>query len=313
MAHAQGIGSLAVGCIGLVFGVVATGSYYKYKEFLQQKSAVLLRYSPELPTESRIDLDVNFGLVYDRRNRIPLWTIEHLTRETIKPGIDVDRGKSNFCEDNNIHPFFRSSNADYAGMSSSGYDRGHLVPAANHRHSQHSMNNTFFLSNIAPQVGEGFNRDKWSHLERYVRALVKYYANLWVVSGPIFLPRREQDGKLYMKYEMIGANQVAVPTHFFKIIIGRTKDSHIDVLSYMLPNAPIDNDVPLETFLVPVDVLERNAGFLITNKFSKQDLRYINQPLPIDFKLFPPGQRRNSLPSPLPPQATLSEPSSSDV
>jgi endonuclease G len=34
----------------------------------------------------------------------------------------------------------------------SGFDRGHLIPSANHRHSQESMNNTFFLSNIAPQV-----------------------------------------------------------------------------------------------------------------------------------------------------------------
>ena len=36
----------------------------------------------------------------------------------------------------------------------SGYDRGHLAAAANHRSSQNSMCATFFLSNMSPQVGE---------------------------------------------------------------------------------------------------------------------------------------------------------------
>jgi DNA/RNA endonuclease G (NUC1) len=40
----------------------------------------------------------------------------------------------------------------------SGYDRGHMVPAADAKISQKAMDETFYLSNIAPQVGDGFNR-----------------------------------------------------------------------------------------------------------------------------------------------------------
>jgi DNA/RNA endonuclease G (NUC1) len=40
----------------------------------------------------------------------------------------------------------------------SGYDRGHMVPAADAKISQGAMDETFFLSNVAPQVGDGFNR-----------------------------------------------------------------------------------------------------------------------------------------------------------
>ena len=40
----------------------------------------------------------------------------------------------------------------------SGYDRGHMVPAADAKISQQAMDETFYLSNIAPQVGDGFNR-----------------------------------------------------------------------------------------------------------------------------------------------------------
>lgn len=39
-----------------------------------------------------------------------------------------------------------------------GTDRGHMVPAADAKFSQEAMDQTFLLSNVAPQVGDGFNR-----------------------------------------------------------------------------------------------------------------------------------------------------------
>ena len=52
-----------------------------------------------------------------------------------------------------------------------------MAAAGNHMTDQRFMDDTFFLSNMAPQVGRGFNRDKWEHLERYVRKLVKVREN----------------------------------------------------------------------------------------------------------------------------------------
>ena len=50
------------------------------------------------------------------------------------------------------------------------------------------------------KVGVGFNRDKWEHLERYVRGLTKVYKNVYVCIGPLYLPRMDsQDGKIYVK------------------------------------------------------------------------------------------------------------------
>lgn len=54
----------------------------------------------------------------------------------------------------------------------SGFDRGHLAAAGNHRKSQLAVDQTFYLSNMSPQVGRGFNRDKWNDLEMHCR-LVK--------------------------------------------------------------------------------------------------------------------------------------------
>ena len=48
-----------------------------------------------------------------------------------------------------MHPYFRATRGDYKG---SGYDRGHLAAASNHRYSQKAMDQTFMLSNVSPQV-----------------------------------------------------------------------------------------------------------------------------------------------------------------
>lgn len=128
----------------------------------------------------------NYVLSYDRRNRVANWVFEHMTFEKLRPAEDIDRGKSEFKEDPFINPYFRSTNQDYKG---SGYDRGHMAAAANHRSNQKLMDQTFFLSNMAPQVGQGFNRDKWNDLEKEVRGLVKKHDNVWVCTGPLYLPK----------------------------------------------------------------------------------------------------------------------------
>lgn len=93
---------------------------------------------------------------HNRRDRNPNWVAEHLTAESLKRGSDVDRQKSAFKEDDHIPPQFRAKLADYF---KSGFDRGHMVPAADVKNSQVSMDETFYLTNISPQVGEGFNRN----------------------------------------------------------------------------------------------------------------------------------------------------------
>ena len=91
----------------------------------------------------------DFVLAYDKRNRTAHWVFEHLTREKVKRVEGIDRTSSHFLPDESIHEYFRATNDDY---KKSGYDRGHLAAAGNHRWSQQAMDQTFHLSNISPQV-----------------------------------------------------------------------------------------------------------------------------------------------------------------
>lgn len=68
--------------------------------------------------------------------------------------------------------------------------------------------------------------------------------------------RREADGKTYVKYEVIGANHVAVPTHFFKVVVGESESGELHMESYVMPNEVIANDVPLTNFQVCININE---------------------------------------------------------
>ncbi|CAH1785417.1 unnamed protein product [Owenia fusiformis] len=215
----------------------------------------------------------DYVLSYDRRNRTAHWVFEHLNRDNTKHNDNVSRDKCEFFEDDSVHEYFRAKNSDY---KKSGYDRGHLAAAANHRHSDSAMQQTFVLSNMAPQVGKGFNRDAWAMLEKYVRSLTKHFVNVYVCTGPLYLPRYENDGKLYVKYEVIGKNNVAVPTHFYKIVACEDKNGQIELLSFVMPNQPLPDNLQLNAYLVPLDTIERASGFLFFDKLPRNLVKRIN-------------------------------------
>ena len=88
--------------------------------------------------------------------------------------------------------------------------------------------------------------------------------------------RREADNKLYVKYEVIGQNHVAVPTHFFKVVVAETDKGERDLLAYVMPNAPIGEHPNLSKYLVPPETIERAGGILLFEHVGRKTLRTIN-------------------------------------
>ncbi|CAI7638019.1 unnamed protein product [Penicillium glandicola] len=181
---------------------------------------------------------------YDRRTRNPSWVAEHITPESLAMN-HADRKKSTFFEDTTIPAMFRAKLSDYFR---SGYDRGH-------------------------QVGEGFNRDYWAHFETFCRDLTKRYPSVRVVTGPLYLPHRDPDGKWRVNYEVIGnPPNVAVPTHFYKVIYAEdgtnSPTSKVALGAFVLPNARIANDKRLTDFEVPLEAVERASGLEFGSKLD---------------------------------------------
>lgn len=222
-----------------------------------------------LPTNDSLRIYKNFVLSYDSRNRVANWVLEHLTPAHLDSK-DYDRSGLDFFEDRSIHHFFRSTNDDYR---KSGFDRGHLAASGNYRTDKADSKSTFILSNIAPQVGKGFNRDKWNDLENHIRSnIVKQSEHTWVCTGPVYLPKRDSvSGKTFVTYQVIGRNHVAVPTHFFKIILYQQHGKYY-LESYLMPNQIIDNKQSIFDFRINPEAVERAAGFLFFNNIPRKQI-----------------------------------------
>ncbi|VVC86392.1 unnamed protein product [Leptidea sinapis] len=130
-----------------VFGTVSAAVPYTEGGNSKDRISEIMKYGfPGLDNVRSYD---DFVLSYDRRTRVPHWVFEHLTKDHIKKNDAVDRSKCDFKPDDSIHIFFRSQNSDYKG---SGFDRGHMAAAGNHRLAQRHVEQTFYLTNMAPQM-----------------------------------------------------------------------------------------------------------------------------------------------------------------
>lgn len=100
--------------------------------------------------------------------------------------------------------------------------------------------------------------------------------NVYVCTGPLYLPRKETNGKMYVKYEVIGNNNVAVPTHFFKVVVCETHDGKLEMEAFVMANEKIPDEIPIENFRVPPETIERAAGLLFFSNINRKLLTKIN-------------------------------------
>jgi endonuclease G len=166
-----------------------------------------------------------FALSYNKRTKTPDWVIERLTPASFRG--TATRSKSAFAADTVIAEDARATLSDYdAAWAGQHFDRGHQAPAADDKFAQDALNETFLLSNMAPQVGIGFNRHAWSYLEKAIRGWVMCGGRneLYVMTGPIY----SQDAN-----KVLGANKIAIPDAFYKVVYD---PSHGRAIGFVLEN-----------------------------------------------------------------------------
>lgn len=181
-----------------------------------------------------------YSLGYIEYHEQPAWVVYHMTYEEAVTKA-AKRG-DNFQED----PKVPTGSATLADYRRSGYDRGHLAPAADMAFSVRTMDDSFYMSNMSPQKPQ-FNRGIWKDLEAQVRQFAITEKDIYVVTGPI-LPKT--------KTVTIGANKVTVPTHYYKVIYDRTPPEKM--IGFILPNE--GSNKRLQDFAVTVDAVEEATG-----------------------------------------------------
>lgn len=192
---------------------------------------------PANPEGLPLTRHTGFTLLYDEQHEQPVWVAYHLTQQEL---YGTSSRKDNFRSDASI-PTESATLSDYSG---SGYDRGHLIPAADLSWSEEAMSDSFYLSNMSPQEPQ-FNRGIWSSLEATVRNFADTEREIYVVTGPILT-----DGP----YKTIGKNKVTVPKHYYKVILDYAEPD-FKAIGFVLPNEA--SGERLESFATTVNEVEQ--------------------------------------------------------
>ena len=197
----------------------------------------------ELPSFEKTELVVShpgYTLSYDEEHEQARWVAYHLSREELYGSFE--RG-----DDFRSDPSIVTGSATLDDYRSSGYDRGHLIPAADLSFSEEAMSGSFYLSNMSPQEGQ-FNRGIWSKLEATVRNFADTEGAVYVVTGPVLT-----DGP----YKTIGKNKVSVPNQYYKVILDYD-EPEVKAIGFVLPNE--GSGKSLESFVTTVDEVEELTG-----------------------------------------------------
>lgn len=229
---------------------------------------------PAIREESLLIIHQGFTLDYSEANEQALWVAYKLKPSMLSGSFK----RRNFFYFDPYVPTGSSTSADY---KNSGYDRGHLAPAADMKESFTMFKESFYMSNIAPQL-PAFNRGIWKELETWVRKQVMKYGTLYIVTGPVFsfphpncnlLDKKELDclfaslsidqktarelafesDSFLEKHPPIGKNQVTVPFGFYKALL-KVEELTMLIAFFIPQEKPNSSD--LFDFTLSVDQLE---------------------------------------------------------
>lgn len=188
---------------------------------------------------SQIKEYTGFTLSYNKDNRTPNYVAWELL------GTEVSTEwprKDNFWQDSDIYGCTKHS--DY---TNSGYDRGHMCPAADQKWSEQAMNDCFVMTNMCPQLHD-LNAGAWETLEDKERVWAKRDSAVMIIAGPIYI-----DGETYIE-----KSKVRVPDAFFKVLIAPYLDKPRGI-AFVYPHMQCPGN--MQDYATTIDKVEEITGF----------------------------------------------------
>ena len=191
-------------------------------------------------TPEQIKEYTGFTVSFNKDNHTPNYVAWELLGSEI--AYDVER-TNNFWQDTEIEGC-----PQYKDYSRSGYDRGHLCPAADQKWSEEAMNDCFVMANMCPQ-DHNLNAGAWNTLENKERQWAKRDSAIVIVAGPIY---EESDKK------RIGNIGVRVPSAFFKAFLAPyLKEPR--AIAFVYPNMSSPGN--MQDYAMSIDDLEEITGY----------------------------------------------------
>lgn len=184
-----------------------------------------------------------YTVSYNREWNLPNWVAWELNTERL---VERESRTNKFLPDPDLPPEEAVTTADY---TNSGYDRGHMCPAADNRWHWRAMQESFYMTNICPQ-NRNLNAGDWKELEDACRRWAKEEGSIYIVCGPIVYKKG--------KARTIGReHSVRVPDAFFKVVLC-TASTPPRAIGFIYKNSPSNR--PMYSYVNTVDEVERITG-----------------------------------------------------
>lgn len=181
-----------------------------------------------------------YTIRYSEPHEQAIWVAYPLSSDSLR------QEKHDRTNDFRKDPRVRTGSAQLSDYKGSGFDRGHLAPAADFSYDDFALSQSFYLSNMSPQ-NPSFNRGIWKKLEDKVRDWAMENDNIYVVTGPV----------LNKQFKTIGANEVSIPDYYYKIVLDLQKPG-IKAIGFLMKNEK--SSASLESFVVTIDRIESLTG-----------------------------------------------------
>ncbi|MEM7645580.1 MAG: DNA/RNA non-specific endonuclease [Pseudomonadota bacterium] len=178
-----------------------------------------------------------FSICYDREHRQASWVKHKITLEMIDGKV---RRTNDYREDPNLYD--PVTGRDYRG---SGFDRGHLAPAADFKLNRQMMSESFYMTNMSPQ-NPGFNRGIWVSIEKSIRYHVRQWGTAHVITAPVLDAGLDQI-----------KSGVSIPDWYYKIAYYPNQEV---MIAFLIENRRFKG-AKIEQFMVTVDEIEQLTGF----------------------------------------------------
>ncbi len=235
-----------------------------------------LAYEPDRNEHVRFGMPSQKGLLlyrkgyvamYDTARKQPLWVSYKLSPEYLKNPV---KPFSSFTPDPKVPQKYSAQNADYAKAF---YSRARMAPMKDMLRSAETMMESYYLSNVCPMSKELYT-GKWQELEQVVRDFVSdRRRDVWVISGPAFKPPK--NGVI----RAIGTGKVAVPTHFYKVILFQDSDGSFNAMGFLFDNR--EQSARLQEYMVTVSEIEELTGLVFLDRLPPEAGKLIKgRPVP---------------------------------
>lgn len=193
-----------------------------------------------------------YSLEYSYKYKHSYWIAYRFDNTT---GGNVGRNEA-YKPDPELPSQYAAKHNDY---TNSGYTRGHLCALSDRQYSKEANQQTFYMSNISPQSGNGFNQSgsAWNTGEDKVQAwgynISRSTDTLYVVKGGTI---GEGMIKGYIK------NEIAIPKYFFMAVLFRSGDNY-KAIGFYMPHENLKDDPDKKDpkkYLMSIDALEQETG-----------------------------------------------------